>query len=78
MSDPVNKDRERPRALLVEATKDPACDRAFYVAGIIARDEGDHAAAERHFRAAVKANPRNSDAVRELRNLESRRAGNRK
>ncbi len=72
LSDPGNKDRERPRALLAEATKDPSCDRAFFVAGILARDEADRATAERHFRAALKANPRNADAIRELRHLEAR------
>lgn len=78
LSDPQRKDRERARGLLEEAMKDPACDRAFYVAGILARDEGDEGTAERHFRAAVKANPRNADAVRELRIAESRRADKRR
>jgi curved DNA-binding protein CbpA len=78
VSDPASKERERPRALVAEATKDPSCDRAFYVAGIIARDEGDPGLAERHFRAAVQANPRNADAVRELRLVESRRADKRR
>jgi curved DNA-binding protein CbpA len=76
--DPASKERERPRALVAEAMKDPGCDRAFYVAGILARDAGDDAAAERNFRVAVKANPRNADAVRELRLLESRRASKRR
>jgi curved DNA-binding protein CbpA len=72
------KDRSRARALAAEATKDPSCDRGFYVAGILARDDGDDGTAERHFRAAVKANPRNADAVRELRLLEARRADKRR
>ncbi len=76
--DPHRRDRERARRLLEEATQDPSCDRALYVAGILARDEGDAGAAERHFRAAVKANARNTDAVRELRLLESRRADKRR
>ena len=76
--DPVRRDRERARQLLAEATKDPACDRAFYAAGLLARDEGDLGGAERQFRAAVKANPRNADAVRELRNAEGRRADKRR
>jgi curved DNA-binding protein CbpA len=76
--DVAHKDRERARALLAEATKDPSCDRAHLVAGYLAREEGDDAAAERCFRAAVKANPRNADAVRELRLLESRRASKRR
>ncbi|HEY6099559.1 MAG TPA: DnaJ domain-containing protein, partial [Anaeromyxobacter sp.] len=78
IADPARKDRDRARQLLEEATKDPACDRAFYVAGVLARDEGDGAAAERHFRAAVKANPRNAEAVRELHLAESRRADKRR
>jgi curved DNA-binding protein CbpA len=72
--DAQHKDRERARQLLAEAMKDPACDRALYVAGLLARDEGDDGAAERHFRAAAKLNPKNADAARELRNAEVRRA----
>lgn len=72
--DPVHKDLQRAKALVAEAVKDPSCDRALYVAGVIARDEGEDGAAERHFRAAVKANPRNAEAARELRLLEARRA----
>ncbi|BDG02603.1 DUF4388 domain-containing protein [Anaeromyxobacter oryzae] len=72
--DPVRRDRERARALLEEATRDASCDRAQYVAGILARDEGDDARAERLFRAATVANPRNADALRELRAIEARRA----
>jgi curved DNA-binding protein CbpA len=74
VADPACKERERARALLDEATKDPACDRALYVAGIVARDEKDEGAAERFFRAALKANPRHAEATRELRRLEARRA----
>jgi Tfp pilus assembly protein PilF len=72
------KDRARARALVAEAMKDPSCDRAAFVAGILARDDGDEGKAERHFRAAAKANPKNADAVRELRLLEARRAEKRK
>jgi hypothetical protein len=78
VADHACKERERPRALVAEAMKDPSCDRAFYVAGILARDDGDEAAAERHLRAAVHANPRNADAVRELRLMEGRRADKRR
>jgi len=78
IADPQRQDRERARELLAEATKDPTCDRAFYVAGLLARDEGDEGAAERHLRAALKANPRNADVVRELRHVESRRAAKRR
>jgi curved DNA-binding protein CbpA len=75
--DPQRRDRERARTLLDEATRDPACHRAQYVAGILARDEGDDGRAERLFRAAVAANPRHSDALRELRALEARRVDRR-
>jgi curved DNA-binding protein CbpA len=74
LTDPQRRDRERARSLLAEATRDAACDRAAYAAGILARDEGDEAQAERWFRAAAAANPRHADATRELRALEGRRA----
>jgi hypothetical protein len=74
VSDPACKDRMRARALAAEAAKDASCDRALLVAGIIARDDGDDVAAERHFRAALDANPRNAEAARELRHLEARRS----
>ena len=73
VADPSRKDREKARLLLEEAVKDPACDRAFYVAGILARDEKEDARAEKLFRQAVQINGRNADALRELRLLEGRR-----
>lgn len=72
--DPAGKDLAKARALVVEAARDAACDRAQYVAGIVARDEGNEAEAERYFRAAVAANPRHVDALRELKQVEGRRA----
>ncbi|HSM91258.1 MAG TPA: DnaJ domain-containing protein, partial [Anaeromyxobacteraceae bacterium] len=74
VADPAVKARDRARDLLEEATKDPSCDRAFYVAGVLARDEGNDAAAERRFNACLKANPRHAEAVRELRAIEGRRS----
>ncbi len=71
--DPACRERDRARALATDATREASCDRAFYVAGIIARDDGDDAAAERHFRGACRANPRHVDAIRELRLLGARR-----
>ena len=71
--DPVGRDLPRARGLLAEAVKDLRCDRAQYVAGVVAREEGQEAEAERHFRAAVAANPRHGDALRELKALEGRR-----
>lgn len=72
--DPAGKDLAKAKALLVEALRDGACDRALYVAGIVARDEGNEGEAERCFRAAVAANPRHADALRELKQVEGRRA----
>lgn len=74
VADPAGRDLAKARGLAVEAAKDAACDRAQYVAGIVARDEGNEAEAERYFRAAVAANPRHTDALRELRQVEGRRA----
>ena len=68
------KDLAKARALAVEAAKDLKCDRAQFVAGIVARDEGSEAEAERYFRAAVAVNPRHADALRELKLVEGRRA----
>ncbi|HEX9049599.1 MAG TPA: DnaJ domain-containing protein, partial [Anaeromyxobacter sp.] len=76
--DAAHRDKEKVRALLDEATKDPSCDRAQLVAGLLAREEGDDAAAERHFRAAAEANPRNVDAVREHRLAMARRSDRRR
>jgi hypothetical protein len=72
--DAQRRDLSRAKALLAEATRDPACDRAFYAAGMLARVEGDAKAAEQMFRRAVEANPRNQEAARELRTLQSRRS----
>jgi curved DNA-binding protein CbpA len=75
LADPAAaRERDRARSLVEEALADPACDRAAYAAGILARDDKDEARAEKHFQAAVAANPRNADAVRELRLLARKRA----
>ncbi|HET9553931.1 MAG TPA: DnaJ domain-containing protein [Anaeromyxobacteraceae bacterium] len=71
--DRAGRDLGRARAILAEALRDASCDRAMFVAGVVAREEGADAEAERHFRAAVAANPRNADALRELKLLEARR-----
>jgi curved DNA-binding protein CbpA len=76
--DPTQRDRARAKALLADACKDASCDRAFFVAGVIAREEGELAQAERLFRAALQANPRGADAARELRDLERRRSEKRR
>jgi Tfp pilus assembly protein PilF len=72
------RDLGKARKILAEAVKDEACDRAQYVAGVVAREEGQEAEAERYFRAAVAANPRHADAVRELKALEGRRGSGRR
>lgn len=67
-------DRARARSLAEAALRDPACfDRAAIVCAILAREEGDDERAERLLRRALQANPRNADAERELRAVESRR-----
>ena len=65
---------QRARAMMVDALKaDPDCDRAHYQLGVIARVEGDVDRAEKHFREAVRSNPRHLEAAQELRLLEMRR-----
>ncbi len=76
--DLAGRDLARARRILADAVKDEACDRAQYVAGVVAREEGQEAEAERFFRAAVAANPRHADAARELKALEGRRGGGRR
>jgi len=73
--DPTRRsDGPRARAMMVDALKaDPDCDRAHYQLGVIARVEGDVDRAERHFREAVRSNPRHLEAAQELRLLEMRR-----
>jgi tetratricopeptide (TPR) repeat protein len=62
------------RAMMVDALKaDPDCDRAHYQLGVIARVEGGVDRAEKHFREAVRSNPRHLEAAQELRLLEMRR-----
>ena len=60
--------------LMAQALKiDPNCDRAHYQLGVIARVEGDMERAERHFREAVRVNPRHLEANQELRLIEMRK-----
>jgi curved DNA-binding protein CbpA len=75
--DPNRKsDAASARAMMVDALKeDPSCDRAHYQLGVIARVEGDVERAERHFREALKANPRHLEASQELRLIEMRKRG---
>jgi curved DNA-binding protein CbpA len=75
--DPNRKfDAAVARAMMVDALKeDPSCDRAHYQLGVIARVEGDVERAERHFREALKANPRHLESSQELRLIEMRKRG---
>jgi curved DNA-binding protein CbpA len=75
--DPNRKsDAAAARAMMVDALKeDPSCDRAHYQLGVIARVEGDTERAERHFREALKANPRHLESSQELRLIEMRKRG---
>jgi curved DNA-binding protein CbpA len=73
--DPNRKsDAASARAMMVDAVKEDAnCDRAHYQLGVIARVEGDVERAERHFRAALRANPRHLESSQELRLIEMRK-----
>jgi curved DNA-binding protein CbpA len=66
-------DREKARRHLEEAMKDPTCSRAFLAGGILAREDNDADRAEKLFRAALKADPRNEEAARELHLIQGRR-----
>ena len=62
------------KQLMQDALKlDPKCARAHYQLGVIARVHGEAAASEKHFRAAVAANPRHAEASAEVRLLEIRK-----
>jgi tetratricopeptide (TPR) repeat protein len=73
--DPAQKEHifEVKEALAHSLRIDPACDRAAYALGVIARIEEDLDLAEKHFRTAVRANPKNVEAATELRLIEMRR-----
>jgi curved DNA-binding protein CbpA len=73
--DPSRKaDAPFARELMQKAlTVDPTSDKANYQLGVIARVEGDMDRAERHFREAVKSNPKHLEANQELRLIEMRK-----
>jgi tetratricopeptide (TPR) repeat protein len=73
--DPARRDQApRAKQMIAEAAKkDPECDRAQYQLGVIARVEGDMARAEKHFREAVRVNPRHFEAGQELRLIRMRK-----
>jgi hypothetical protein len=79
----AGKDLARAKALIAAALASPGLggagsDRVYLVAGLVARENGSEGEAERHFRAAVAANPKNLDAVRELRAAEGWRTRGRR
>jgi tetratricopeptide (TPR) repeat protein len=77
--DAAGRDLPRARTLVDAAmAAGTVSDRVLFVAGMVAREEGSDGEAERQFRAAVVANPRNAEALRELRVLEARRADRRR
>jgi len=73
--DPARKaESANARAMMQKAiTLDAKCDRAQYQLGVIARVEGDMDRAEKHFREAVRVNPRHLEASQEIRLIEMRR-----
>jgi tetratricopeptide (TPR) repeat protein len=72
--DAQNRDLRRARTLVEESLREGQTSRALYVAGFIARLEGDLRAAEDSQRKAVEIDPKNLDAAKELRALQSRRS----
>ena len=73
--DPTRKpEGQAARQMMQKAlAMDPTSDRTHYQVGVIARVEGDMDRAERHFREAVKANPRHLEANQEIRLIEMRK-----
>ncbi len=73
--DPNRRDQAaRAKQMMADAAKkDPNCDRAHYQLGVIARVEGDMDRAEKHFREAVRLNPKHPEANQELRLIQMRR-----
>ncbi|HTP27003.1 MAG TPA: DUF4388 domain-containing protein [Anaeromyxobacteraceae bacterium] len=73
LQDP-NGDKARAKILAEAALLDRACaERAALVCAALARHEGDDEKGERLLRQVLQVNPRNAEAERELRALESRR-----
>ncbi len=77
--DPARRDQiARAKQMIVEAAKrDPECDRAQYQLGVLARVEGEIARAEKHFREAVRINPKHFEAAQELRLIRRRKKSGR-
>jgi curved DNA-binding protein CbpA len=75
--DAQRRDLDRARALVEESIREGPTSRALYAAGVIARLAGDQRAAEQQFQKAIEADPKNQEAVKELRALQARRAAHR-
>ncbi|HET9450152.1 MAG TPA: J domain-containing protein, partial [Aggregicoccus sp.] len=74
MDPQLKAESARAKQMMADAVRaDPTCDRAHYQLGVIARVEGDMDRAERHFREAVRANPKHLEASQELRLIEMRK-----
>jgi curved DNA-binding protein CbpA len=73
--DPDRKaEAARAKQMMLDAVKaDAKCDRAHYQLGIIAKVEGELDRSEKHFREAVRANPKHAEANQELRLIEMRK-----
>ena len=74
MDPQLKSESARAKQMMTDAVRaEPTCDRAHYQLGVIARVEGDADRAERHFREAVRANPKHLEASQELRLIEMRK-----
>ncbi len=73
--DPARKaEAANAKQMMAEVLRaDPTCDRAHYQLGVICRVEGEKDKAEKHFRDALRANPKHLDASQELRIIEMRK-----
>jgi curved DNA-binding protein CbpA len=78
LTEAAGRDLARARTLIDAALARPGNDKVHFVAALVAREEGNEGEAERQFRAAVAANPRHPEALRELRALEARRGQGRR
>jgi DnaJ domain len=74
----AGKDLARARTIIDAALATKGNDQVHYVAGLVAREEGNDGEAERQFRAALAVNPRHAEAKRELRAVEGRRGQGRR
>jgi curved DNA-binding protein CbpA len=74
-SDPARKDdAARAKQMMLDAVReDPACDRAHYQLGVIAKVEGNLDLAEDRFRETLSINPRHPEANQELSLIQRRK-----